>query len=219
MLSIEYWLVFVAAMNDTANGWGHSEHYIVAFFLSAIAVAVSWFGCRLMVFVILLLDRPKRNALLTTVLAVALVALAVTVIFSLPYVAILCLVCSTPWAVAAYGSAAVWLVRQRGAPYFRYTLAQLFAATTALAANFAAWRTAYMIMLDEYSRLPTQPPQGCFVCSAAARGHAFFVGSTSYRDADGRESAVNDQLRTLKAFEPLAARTQSRRTSGRTASL
>ena len=203
VLSIEYWLLFVAALNDTSDGGGHPEHYIVALFLSAIAVAVPWFGCQLIVFVFRLLDRAKYNAVSATVLAVALGAAAIILIISLPYLAMLLLLCSTPWAVAAFLSAAFWLIRHRGKPYFRYTLAELLAATTALAANFAAWRTAYLIMLDNYSQLPTQAPQRCFVCSAAARGHVLLVRSASYRDADGRESAVNDQLRTLKAFELL----------------
>jgi hypothetical protein len=203
VLSIEYWIVFVAAINDMADGWGHSEHYVVAFCLSAIAVAVPWFGCLLFMIAFRRLARGENNALPVILILVGCLVLAIVLLYSIPYVIMLCLFCSTPWAVAAYASAAVWLIRQRGKPYFRYTLAQLLTAMTALAANFAAWRTAYQIMLTEYARLPTVAPQECFVCSAAARGHASVVGSTSYRSTRGESFIVNDQLRTLKAFELL----------------
>jgi hypothetical protein len=56
-------------------------------------------------------------------------------------------------------------------------------------------------MLDDYAQLPTSPPQGCFVCSTAARGHQRFVRSEWHENADGTAVRVNDQLRHLKALE------------------
>jgi hypothetical protein len=204
VLAFEYWIVFVLAVSDTA-ALDIVRDYIVALVLSGVAVGLPWVGCLLVVLAIRWLARPSKKALsiLTTILVLALGAAFIVFIICLPWLAMLSLVCSTPWAVAAYGSAAIWLVRQRGAPYFRYTLAQLLTAVTALAANFAAWRTAYEIMLIKYAELPTQPPPDCFVCSAAARGHSSVVRSTSFR-RDGEEMiAVNDQLRVLKALELL----------------
>jgi hypothetical protein len=205
ILSIEYWIVFVLAVNDTASGWGRSEHYVVALGLSAVAVAVPWVACLLVVLAFRWLGRAteKSQSLLTVVLVIALGLAFIVLIISLPYLAVLSLLCSTPWAVAAYASAAIWLVRHRGAPYFRYTLAQLLVAVTALAANFAAWRTAYQIMLAKYAELPTVQPHDCFVCSTAARGHASVVRSTLYCRTGGEFVAINDQLRALKAFELL----------------
>lgn len=56
-----------------------------------------------------------------------------------------------------------------------------------------AWRASYLKALHEYSQLPLQAPGECYVCTAAAQGHARWVGA----DAHGR----NDQMRFLKAAE------------------
>jgi hypothetical protein len=201
VVAVEYWSLFVAATTNESAQLPLS--YVLALFLSAFAVAVPWFAARVIVFAVVQLAEPRKNGLVMLVQIAVAIGLLILILFGFPYVAVLCLFCSTLWAVAAYASAAVWLVRQRGKPYFRYTLAQLLAATTALAANFAAWRTAYQIMLTEYARLPTVPPQDCFVCSAAARGHSFVVRSDAYRGLGRQKFLVNDQLRILKAFELL----------------
>jgi hypothetical protein len=203
VLAVEYWIVFVTAMSAAGRDFDLSIGYLKALLLSSIAVAVPWFATRLIIFALVRLAEPRKNVLVIILQIAALVVLPVLAVFAFPYWAMLCLICSTPWAVGAYGSAAAWLIWRRGAPYFRYTLAELFIATTALAASFAAWRMAYQIMLANYDRLPTQPPPGCFICSAAARGHSFVVRSESYHSACGRELLVNDQLRILKAFELL----------------
>ena len=72
----------------------------------------------------------------------------------------LCLLCLTPWAVAAYGSAAaVWLVRRRKELSLQFTLWQLLLRTTWLAVNFAAWRTAvFLLMLAPDGEIDWQPP-------------------------------------------------------------
>lgn len=58
-------------------------------------------------------------------------------------------------------------------------------------------------MLEEYAKLPTAP--GCYIATAAARGHRRFVGARLYFAADGRRFAVNDQLCRLKCFELILA--------------
>jgi hypothetical protein len=52
-----------------------------------------------------------------------------------------------------------------------------------------------------FSRLPLEPPDRCFVASAAARGHARVVGATPVCFASGRVVPVTRQLRALKAAE------------------
>jgi hypothetical protein len=120
----------------------------------------------------------------------------------LPPVPVICLLCSTPWALAAYLIVAARLVRESDDKW-RFTLAQLLALATWLAAHLGAWRFSFLVMLEHYSKLPTTPPEGCFVCSAAAKGHAWVVGGEQYVSPDGIVYQVNDQLRTLKAFELL----------------
>jgi hypothetical protein len=65
-------------------------------------------------------------------------------------------------------------------------------------------------MLEEYSRLPKNAPPTCFVCTAAAKGHPSVVRSQRYIACDAAVYAVNDQLRTLKAFELLLAHVSPR---------
>jgi hypothetical protein len=62
---------------------------------------------------------------------------------------------------------------------------------------FVAWKIAVDVMLAEYAKLPTTQP-GCYVCSAAAHGHAWLVRSEW---VDGIGMPVNDQLRRLKFLE------------------
>ena len=47
-----------------------------------------------------------------------------------------------------------------------------------LAAWATSWKFAIDVTLIEYSKLPTTPPQNCFISQAAAGGHPGFVGST-----------------------------------------
>ncbi|MFI4860105.1 MAG: DUF6688 family protein [Phycisphaerales bacterium JB063] len=65
----------------------------------------------------------------------------------------------------------------------------------------AAWPGAIALALWQYSKLPTQPPQGCYVCTAAAKGHGALVRSVPVRLADGSVMRVNAQMRVLKAAE------------------
>lgn len=60
-----------------------------------------------------------------------------------------------------------------------------------------AWKLAVDLMLVEYAKLPTTPPN-CYVCCAAANGHRRLVGSRRVR---GIAMPVNNQLRRLKFLE------------------
>ncbi len=71
------------------------------------------------------------------------------------------------------------------------------------------WCSAYIaalvggiaLAIDSYSKLPTQPPQGCYIATAAARGHRRLVGSRVVVLPGGRSMRVNRQLQTLKCGE------------------
>lgn len=69
-----------------------------------------------------------------------------------------------------------------------------------LGAYAGAWAMAVREAIRMYQTLPPTPPAQCYVASAAAGGHAAFVGSRSI-GIDGVSVAVNDQLRRLKALE------------------
>jgi hypothetical protein len=138
----------------------------------------------------------------------ALPVVALVVVFSpwLVFVGFfLCLWCSTSWALASYLAVSIYLVRGSGAARFRFSLAQLLLALGWLSAHLAAWRISFLVMLNEYARLPTSPPAGCFICTAVAKGHARIVRSEQYVAPNGTVFRVNDQLRRLKAFELLIA--------------
>lgn len=73
--------------------------------------------------------------------------------------------------------------------------AWLAAWGTWLAGYAATWKVALEIEAVEYAKLPTTNPN-CFVCSAAARGHASLVGSERCGDL-----VVNSQMKRLKLLE------------------
>ncbi|MEN1680481.1 MAG: DUF6688 family protein [Planctomycetota bacterium] len=99
---------------------------------------------------------------------------------------------ATPLALATYGWQTYRFVRSNPGGW-RVSLSSLMLIFTWLSANVAAWTFAYRRAVQDYATLPTEQPDGCFIASAAARGHRRVVGA----DASG----VNRQLRTLKAGE------------------
>jgi hypothetical protein len=94
-----------------------------------------------------------------------------------------------------------YIVARRRGGRLRFTLRQLLGVVTWLAGFLAAWRTAVTLLLIEYSKLPTEPINECYVCSAAAKGHPCVVGSRTQTTATGKRCCVNDQMRYLKAAE------------------
>lgn len=64
----------------------------------------------------------------------------------------------------------------------------------------AAWGWSVTLAIQEYAKLPTQPPH-CYVCTAAARGHRWLVGSAAIELNTGRVLQVNRQMRVMKAAE------------------
>ncbi|MCE9554006.1 MAG: hypothetical protein K8T91_11610 [Planctomycetes bacterium] len=122
-------------------------------------------------------------------------------LFVYPVYIIVPLIFATPWALAAYLHMSIRLLRHGSGPRWRFSLARCLGVMTWLAVWFAAWRLSVMLMLEKYMALPTHPPQNCYVATAAACGHARFVGSTMVAGHDGSRVAVNAQLRYLKAAE------------------
>jgi hypothetical protein len=103
------------------------------------------------------------------------------------------LFCAPAWALGVYLGMSLRLAwRYPRAP--RYRLIQLMAVVTWLGAFFAACRWAVERSLAEYAKLPVSNPGGCYVASAAARGHPWLVGSWSVLTADGEGRAGVGQL-------------------------
>jgi len=70
-----------------------------------------------------------------------------------------------------------------------------------LAAYGISWFGAVRTAIAEYEKLPTTPPQNCYISAAAAGGHARFVGAYRVAASDGVTMTVNRQMSRLKAGE------------------
>ncbi len=207
LLALQYSLVFVIALGDTGP-----EELLTAGLCSLLAVVVPWAVGWLIVFLF-----RKFGAVLLILIAL-LTGLGVILVWVLteseiddvlvPMVfipCVLCLLCAAPWATAAYGAMAVYALRNSGVKRLRFSLGRLMGIVTWLAAFLGAWRTSVLLMFQEYAKLPTEPPEGCYVCTAAARGHRRLVGAEYHATASGRVYRVTGQMRYLKAAELLLA--------------
>jgi hypothetical protein len=63
-----------------------------------------------------------------------------------------------------------------------------------------------VVLARQYFRALPDAPSDCFIVSAAARGHAAFVGSWQVTDRSGRTRAVNRQLAVFWRLEDLGRR-------------
>ena len=207
LLALQYWVVFVIALGGGVNPFAAVLFAVLHFSLAVFIPSL--IGCGIP----LLLRRFGWTilGLIVTLVFVLGIAHAVatgapSLIFGFPFlVFILCLGCSTPWAVASYSAMAVYAFRNSGVKRLRFSLAQLLGVVTWLAAFLGACRTSVLWMLQEYAMLPTTPPEDCYVSTAAARGHRRLVGAEEYAAPSGKVYRVNDQVRYLKAAELLLA--------------
>lgn len=65
------------------------------------------------------------------------------------------------------------------------------------------WLISWEWSKNVYESLPNQAPEGCFVVTAAGRGHRKFVGPFVEIERNGRRLRANQQLVTLWQFEKL----------------
>ena len=165
LLALEHWVLFAVAFDGEVFAFPFDGDADV---LTAMAVGALFLGALLMlaVLAVFAIARHFRRCLPFLIvggiaaIALDLLLLRVHGIPSCLYIAFWCffgcLFCSTPWATAAYSIVAFDLLRPRGTERFRFSLAQLFAVLTLLAAHCAAWRTAVNWILIEYAKLPTR---------------------------------------------------------------
>ena len=83
----------------------------------------------------------------------------------------------------------------------RFNLSDLFLLMSWLCGFFAAVRQASIYAMAEYSKLPLEPPEDCYVATAASGGHRGFVRSRQTVSSSGKRFVINDQLAILKSFE------------------
>jgi hypothetical protein len=103
------------------------------------------------------------------------------------------------WAFSVYAVMGLRIYHQQPGAR-QYSLAQILMVISWFSAYLAAWRWGLRLAMIEYSKLPTQPPSGCYVVTAASRGHPWWVGSGRLPVAGGARR-VNQQTRYLKAAE------------------
>ena len=126
------------------------------------------------------------------------IAQLVVLFVSLPF--ILPLVLSTPLAFLVYlGMSIRIFVKHRDE--LRFSIAELMVAMTWLGGFFGAARAVITMSLIEYEKLPLEPPERCYVATAAAQGHPTIVKSIKLPATKGQSVFVNQQLTTFKTAE------------------
>lgn len=88
---------------------------------------------------------------------------------------------------------AVQLMRKSKISAGKYFWATMF--------TLPSWLTSWQWSRQVYESLPNQAPQGCFVVTAAGRGHAQIVGPFFEINHRGENRRANQQLITLWQFE------------------
>ncbi len=110
------------------------------------------------------------------------------------------LVSAPTWAAAVYAYQYARLLRLNG-DRFQLKLWQFFVVFSWIAAYFATWRAAILLALEAYAQLPVEPPDRCYIATAASRGHPRLVGSREVACRDGTTRRVNLQLAYFKCGE------------------
>jgi len=109
------------------------------------------------------------------------------------------LIASGPfWSFLIALQASIWLLKYHESSF---TLARGLGITAWIAAYIAAWRYDIFKMYELYAQLPPVPPPDCYIATAAAQGHANFVGSKPVQLANGKSMQVNRQLQIFKCAE------------------
>lgn len=127
-----------------------------------------------------------------------------------------CLLSGYDWLFRPYERIVWWLaVPGCVTGYFTWRAAQLVRESQtsdwtlfkSWTAGIPLWAGAIYLSWKTYTQLPDEAPQGCFVVTAASRGHAAVVGPFEVHERNGVVRRANRQLLTFWAFE---ARWQTR---------
>ena len=102
------------------------------------------------------------------------------------------------WSFLIALRAAVWLYKNYEVTL---TLSHGLGLTAWFGVYAAAWRYDILKTYELYAALPPQPPPDCYIATAAAHGHPWFVRAWTVEREDGKRILVNGQLQLLKCAE------------------
>ena len=120
-----------------------------------------------------------------------LVFFPLILIFSLIYLA-------TPAAFWVYLLMSIRTLKRND---LRFSIVEMLVGMTWVGVFFGAIRAIVANSLAEYSKLPLEPPEGCYIVTAAAKGYPAIVGSRRLPAVSGKTMFVNQQLTTFKIAE------------------
>ncbi len=206
VLALQYWVIFSFALSDGQNALGG---LFVTGLGAAILAVTAWIVLMVVISVISAVRKINPKWLCVFIGLAVFIELFVRVLFDESIFLALAagplvwsVMCSPALTLGAYTFMAWSLIRHSPTRRFRFTLAQLMSLLTWAALYMAAWRTAVVLMWQEYAKLPTEPPSGdCYIATAAAAGHRRVVGGKTCRTRSGKSFPVNNQMRCFKATE------------------
>jgi hypothetical protein len=145
LIAAEYCVLLLVASSDGLKPLGYVAIFLATAFVVLVPMGILWLDTRLV--------RKCGVANISFTLALVIGALGLlTGGRAFFWVVFPCLLCSAPWAIAAYMFVSIRLIWASQPPRFRFSLAQLLAVTTWFAAHCAAWRCAVLLMLHQCSR-------------------------------------------------------------------
>jgi hypothetical protein len=148
IVSIVYWLLFMFVVNGNLFQ-NIFKNISIWFFLSLVSVYIPW---RIILhFQPSFPEYSKKNIFFTFVFVIS-VLIPLVLPFK-EYIISLIYYSSASWAVASYVTMMCIIVNYREVKRSQLTLIEILGTITWLAAYFAAWRIAYLIVLHEYSLL------------------------------------------------------------------
>jgi hypothetical protein len=171
--------------------------YLGLLLLGASAVAIiTWF-------LLLFLNRTLLHYL---IFIFFVLAIFVSIISHGPFFSVFGLIfvlhlLGTPALAAFFGVLLILYLHRDKRPVLSEPLKEKFLISGIYSTLYGG--TTYLAILktiELYQQLPKIPPD-CYIATAAAKGHASFVGSTTFPLENHERFALNRQLQTLKCFE------------------
>ncbi len=196
IVALWYWFLFGVSINEMAENWAPGIAInILLIPISAIIAAV----CGAILYLIhATITKPIAKTPYAYMLAVILVVSIFLVPNILGGLILGTLYFGVYFALLTYSYVAYKVFRDSSSSSKTFSLVQFLSVVTWLGAFMGLCRTSIDLSLKKYSTLPLEPPEGCYVATAAARGHKAFVG---VQDDLCNAFPVSLQLCRLKAFE------------------
>ena len=200
IVALWYWFLFGVVINEMAENWGAGIAANVLLIVISAAIAGV---CGAILFVTwVALTKPIAEKRYAFQIFGILSLILVVSIFFVPYILggliFGTLYFGVYFALLTYSYVAYKVFRDSSSSSKTFSLVQFLSVVTWLGAFMGLCRLSVVLSLKKYSTLPLEPPEGCYVATAAARGHKGFVG---IQDDLCNAFPVSLQLCRLKAFE------------------